>query len=175
MRGKGVGLTWPVMNRTTILKGLAICSSIALAGGFVVYRQKQAADPRKEEEPILQGSRSKVILPSSKNIDAILANPGQQRTSEVFILPADPDSPDMKTAPPEKPETKTLLPSSKSIDYILLNPSRQNTSPPAVNPKEPEGKAPLPSSKIGAIFKPEDVPVDDDEEPDPDTEQKDKP
>jgi hypothetical protein len=165
------------MNRTSILKGLAICSSVLLAGGFVAYRQRQAADPSNHEVPMMPSSKSRqVASPSFEFSEETPENP------EVFL----PSSKriEMPEKPAEDPSTEkkknpTLLPSSKNIDAILRNPSQQKTSPVPANPgssaRYAEGKTLLPSSKIGAILTPKDVTEEKKVEPAPDPEEKDEP
>jgi hypothetical protein len=98
------------MTRITILKGLAICSSILLAGGFVAYRQKQAASPENGEVEMMPSSKSRqVVFPSSKNIDAVLSNPNQADSSGTQVIPADPEE-----------KEKVLLPSSKHIEMPIF-------------------------------------------------------
>lgn len=155
------------MTRMTLVKGLALCSSILLAGGFVAYRQKQASAPAKSETPTMPGSKSPgatTVFPSSKSIDVILSNPNQQKTSGDFGTPTDPQE-----------AGKVLLPSSKHIEMPVfkrrVEPSRQSESrtgedvtAPSAGEEKPaessEGKTLLPSSKIGAILTPKDVPVE---------------
>lgn len=157
MRGGGLCLTWAIMKRTTILKGLAICSSVVLAGGFVVYRQKQAPDTRNEEEPIMPSSKSRpVILPSSKNIDVIFSNLGGPGSAESGETPANSESFHPSEEGKEKEAEKVLLPSSKHIEMPVFKlPVKPAGDPPPENSK---GKTLLPSSKIGAILTPKDVP-----------------
>lgn len=182
MRGAADCLTWASMNRTTILKGMAICSSILLAGCFVAYRQKQASAPAAEDEPIVMpGSKSPGsgrLLPGSKNIDAIFA-PGQSGSSNNGPIPADPEEFEALRKSRSKEAEKVLLPSSKNIDAILRNPSQQKPSPVPAKPgssrESGDGKTLLPSSKIGAILTPKDVTEEKAVEPAPEPGEEDNP
>ena len=112
------------MTRNAIGKGLALCSSLLLAGCFVAYRQNQAG---KTDEP--------AVMPGSKNPVRGLAR--FPMAEDDFVSP-EPGKP----ASTSKPEVqKTVFPSSKSIDAILR---------PADLPKEPKAspeRALLPGSK----------------------------
>lgn len=101
-------LACAIMTRNAIGKGLALCSSLLLAGCFVAYRQNQAGKPHKP-----------AVMPGSKNPGSLVDWPktGQQGTEESrqgsdFVRPQ------LKTAT-GSPNGKTVFPSSKSIDAIL--------------------------------------------------------
>lgn len=87
-------------------KVLVVCSSLLLGCGYVGYRHQQQAKEPAGDKAVLPGSKNPnrmTVLPSSKNIDAVLSHP-DRRTSADFISP---------DAPAGKPEERALLPGSK--------------------------------------------------------------
>ena len=94
-------------------KSLVVASSLLLGCGYVGYRhQEQAKDPAGDRA-VLPGSKNPnrvTVLPSSKNIDAVLNDPNR-RTSADFISPE---------APAGKPAERALLPGSKMGEVLKV-------------------------------------------------------
>jgi hypothetical protein len=124
-------------------KSLVVASSLLLGCGYVGYRhQEQAKDPAGDRA-VLPGSKNPnrvTVLPSSKNIDAVLNDPNR-RTSGDFTLP---------DAPAEKPAERALLPSSKLAGVLKVRDAeavqRQDTDPflDEAQPATPSEKLPPP-------------------------------
>ncbi|MCW1920987.1 hypothetical protein OKA05_00375 [Luteolibacter arcticus] len=120
-----------------LLKVLALCSTVALGGGYVWWSQKKSEDSRAKEAEayermILPGPKSagisgegsglKLDLPEDPrtNADSIQPVPAYEPGRTILpgsksglVLPPD----DEKKEPP--PKLRTVLPGSKSIDPIL--------------------------------------------------------
>ena len=131
MRGTWICIVSATMTRNAIGKGLAICSSVLLAGCFVAYRQNQAKEP---DVP--------AMLPGSKS--------SQLSTHEFEYAPESDFMPQLES-PTAHPVRKTVLPSSKSIDAILRPRDWSEPLPPS------SGRNMLPGSKSLVI--PNDGPV----------------
>ena len=129
------------MKSALWLKALALCSTVALGGGYVWWSQQKSANHRKEVESrsILPGSKSKVFVgepqasdedyPTFDEAKGTIA-PTPPRTNADFISPA-----------AEEGERRTILPGSKSA--LVL--------PPEGDEKKPKGRTVLPGSKTSGL------------------------
>lgn len=133
-RGMKRGIYWP--------RVLAVCSAVALGGGYVLWsqmkfqeRQAREAEAQEEERVVLPGSKSAWGFPRNRSTSKKGAD--AERTNADFIQEAPVDG-----------ETRAELPSSK-IGVIPL---------PGGEEKKPEERKLLPGSKrIDAILSPSDV------------------
>ncbi len=133
-----------------ILKLLALCSALALGGGYVWWSQKKAEEKRvrveqEVERVSLPGSKAAVIVDEGEmaatreSIDRILNG----KNSDQDGIPEDPDAEPDRTMLPgsksgfvrpvpteEEPKPRTGLPGSKSIDRILQPPDEEKPESP---------------------------------------------
>ena len=125
------------------LKVLALCSTVALGGGYVWWSQKRAEDQRAKaaearERMTLSGSKSKVILGDGDGpVRVDLPGDGWKGVGQT-------NADSIQLAPAEEPD-RTLLPGSKSF---VLPPETEEKEAPA------KPRTVLPGSKtsgLGAI------------------------
>jgi hypothetical protein len=135
------------------LKLLALCSTVALGGGYVWWSQKTSEEKRVREEAyqrtMLSGSKSKVIVEDAQPYDGNLRpfeeakgaeDTKDPRTNAAFIPP-----------PSESKKERSMLPSSKI--GLVTPPTQEQEEPPA---KE---RTVLPGSKsIDPILSPDHKP-----------------
>jgi len=159
------------MDKTRLARIGAVCFSVLLGGGFVAYRQKQATP---SGEPALMPSSKNpasrglfppdgwdnrdFVLPGSKslspgNIDAILNN------RKVDPFADDPAADEPAAAPP--PET--FPPGSRSI--FAIPPGDEVQSMDSVLRELRATRTFLPSSKVGRILTPKDLPKETEDPP----------
>lgn len=101
------------MNRATIAKVFAICSSVVIGGCFVAYRQSQSKVPdQSRSKSASEIDNVTTVFPSSKNLNVVLGNPIEADNGSEVDSWTLPDISD-----PAKPR-RTVLPSSK-IGAIL--------------------------------------------------------
>ena len=126
-RGMKSRIYWP--------RVIAVCSAVALGGGYVIWSQKKAEDRQRAkddaEERELEKERERAMLPGSKSAWGTLPPRGwepkrvenSERTNADFIQETPADGEAIAPPPPadegKEPEKRRLLPGSKSIDAIL--------------------------------------------------------
>lgn len=95
------------MSWEKVGKPLVLCSSLLLGCGYVGYRHQQQVKEPEGERAVLPGSKNPnrmTVLPSSKNIDAVLktsdTEAGNRNNTDAVLDDRVSSEPPEKEAPP---------------------------------------------------------------------------